>query len=116
MLLLGIGMGVAFVPLTMASLAGVRPQDSGAASSMVNVTQQVGGSLGLAILVTAFATATRNAIGHPAAHLTSLGQAHQQVIVHGMASAFTLAAVFDILALLIVLLVIRDRAPQPAQA
>jgi len=116
MLLLGAGMGVAFVPLTMASLAGVQPQDSGAASSMVNVTQQVGGSLGLAILVTAFATATRNAIRHPAAHLSSLAQAPQQVIVHGMASAFTLAAVFDVLALLIVLLVIRDRAPQPATA
>jgi EmrB/QacA subfamily drug resistance transporter len=116
MLLLGAGMGVAFVPLTMASLAGVRPQDSGAASSMVNVTQQVGGSLGLAILVTAFATATRNAIGHPAAHLTSLAQAHQQVIVHGMATAFTLAAVFDVLALLIVLVVIRDRVPEPAVA
>ena len=115
MLLLGAGLGVAFVPLTMASLAGVRPQDSGAASSMVNVTQQVGGSLGLAILVTAFATATRNAIRHPGAHLTSLAQAPQQVIVHGMASAFTLAAVFDVLALLIVLLVIRDRAPQPAE-
>jgi len=116
MLLLGAGMGVAFVPLTMASLAGVRPQDSGAASSMVNVTQQVGGSLGLAILVTAFATATRNAIRHPVAHLTSLAQAPQQVVVHGIASAFTLAAGFDILALLIVLLVIRDRAPQPAEA
>jgi EmrB/QacA subfamily drug resistance transporter len=103
MLLLGIGMGVAFVPLTMASLAGVRPQDSGAASSMVNVTQQVGGSLGLAILVTAFSTSVRNA--GPA-------QAHQQVIVHGMSTAFTLSAVFYVLALVIVLLVIRDRAAQ----
>ena len=56
MLLIGAGMGVVFVPLTMASLAGVRPEDSGAASSMVNVMQQVGGSLGLAILVTAFST------------------------------------------------------------
>jgi EmrB/QacA subfamily drug resistance transporter len=102
MLLLGGGMGVAFVPLTMASLAGVRPQDSGAASSMVNVTQQVGGSLGLAILVTAFSTSVRNAAGH--------AQAHQQVIVHGMSSAFTLSAVFYVLALVIVLLVIRDRA------
>ena len=102
MLLLGGGMGVAFVPLTMASLAGVRPQDSGAASSMVNVTQQVGGSLGLAILVTAFSTSVRNAAG-PA-------RAHQQLIVHGMASAFTLSAVFYVLALVIVLLVIRDRS------
>jgi predicted MFS family arabinose efflux permease len=48
MVLLGIGMGLVFVPLTTASLAGVAPADSGAASSMVNVMQQVGGSLGLA--------------------------------------------------------------------
>src|SRR5262249_41672208 len=48
MLLLGTGMGVAFVPLTMASLDGVPPRESGAAASMVNVMQQVGGALGLA--------------------------------------------------------------------
>jgi EmrB/QacA subfamily drug resistance transporter len=115
MLLLGGGMGVAFVPLTMASLAGVEPKDSGAASSMVNVTQQVGGSLGLAILVTAFATASRDAARHPA-RAASLAQAHQHAIVHGMASAFMLAAVFDLLALLIVTFVIRDRKPQAAGA
>jgi EmrB/QacA subfamily drug resistance transporter len=110
MLLLGGGMGVAFVPLTMASLAGVRPQHSGAASSMVNVTQQVGGSLGLAILVTAYSTAIRNS-ARQATHVASVAQQHQAV-VHAMASAFTLAAVFDVIAFLIVVLVIRDRAPQ----
>jgi EmrB/QacA subfamily drug resistance transporter len=114
MLLIGGGMGVVFVPLTMASLAGVRSQDSGAASSMVNVTQQIGGSLGLAILVTAYTTAFRNAARHPVAHLAQLAQQHQ-AIVHGMSSAFTLAAVFDVLTLLIVLAVIRDRARQPAE-
>jgi EmrB/QacA subfamily drug resistance transporter len=112
MLLLGAGMGVAFVPLTMASLAGVRPEHSGAASSMVNVTQQVGGSLGLAILVTAYSTSVRNAVRHTAAHAGSLAQAHQQAIVHGTSSAFTLSAVFYVLALVIVLLVIRDRSRQ----
>jgi len=122
MLLIGGGMGVVFVPLTMASLAGVRPQDSGAASSMVNVTQQIGGSLGLAILVTAFSTASRDAARHPAAHLARLAQQHA-AIVHGMSSAFTLAVVFDVLAFLIVLTIIRDRpqpsaqpAPAPAEA
>jgi len=114
MLLLGGGMGVVFVPLTMASLAGVRPEDSGAASSMVNVTQQIGGSLGLAILVTAYSAATRNAARHPVAHLTGLAQQHQAV-VHGMSSAFTLAVIFDVLAFLIVLLIIRDRS-RPADA
>ena len=62
MLLLGGGMGLVFVPLTTMSLAGVAQEDSGAASSMVNVTQQVGGSLGLAILVTVFGTAYRHAL------------------------------------------------------
>jgi EmrB/QacA subfamily drug resistance transporter len=114
MLLIGAGMGLVFVPLTMASLAGVRPEDSGAASSMVNVTQQVGGSLGLAILVTAFSSASRDAGRHQLAHLTALAQAHQAV-VHGMASAFTLAAIFDICALLVVLAIIRGRAVRPAQ-
>ncbi|HET7243859.1 MAG TPA: MFS transporter [Streptosporangiaceae bacterium] len=94
MVLIGAGMGVVFVPLTMASLSGVRPEDSGAASSMVNVMQQVGGSLGLAVLV----TAAGGALGHAA------GQA---AVVHGMSRAFTLAAVLDVLALLVVLTVMR---------
>jgi hypothetical protein len=66
MLLLGTGMGVVFVPLTMASWLGCGRRDSGAASSMVNVTQQVGGSLGLAILVTVYSSATRSAAPRPA--------------------------------------------------
>jgi EmrB/QacA subfamily drug resistance transporter len=103
MLAIGAGMGVAFVPLTMVSLAGVRPEDSGAAASMVNVTQQVGGSLGLAILVTAYSTAARNAARRGLPHPSALGQ--HEIVVHGMASAFTLAAVFDLAALVVILAV-----------
>jgi len=112
MLLIGTGMGVVFVPLTMASLSGVRPEDSGAASSMVNVMQQVGGSLGLAVLVTAFTSAAKTAAAHPVAGLSRLAQAHLSV-VHGVSSAFTLAAILDVLALLVVLTVMRDRRPAP---
>jgi EmrB/QacA subfamily drug resistance transporter len=109
MVLIGAGMGVVFVPLTMASLSGVRPEDSGAASSMVNVMQQVGGSLGLAILVTAASRA-----GHP-----PTGPA---AVVHGMSSAFTLAVVLDVLALVVILTVMRSgpgetaKTPRPAGA
>jgi EmrB/QacA subfamily drug resistance transporter len=108
MLLLGAGMGIVFVPLTMASLAGVGKDDSGAASSMVNVTQQVGGSLGLAILVTVFGGASRDSARQHLAGLTALAQQHQAV-VHGMASAFTVAAIFDACALLVILTAIRTR-------
>jgi EmrB/QacA subfamily drug resistance transporter len=115
MLLLGLGMGVAFVPLTMASLAGVPPQDAGAAASMVNVMQQVGGSLGLAILVTVYGTASRAAATRPLAGASVAAQ-ELQARVHGMASSFAAAAIFDVVALLVVALVIRIANPrQPDQ-
>jgi EmrB/QacA subfamily drug resistance transporter len=60
MLVFGLGMGLLFVPLTVVAVAGVPPHQAGAAASLLNVTQQLGGSLGLSILVTAFATASRN--------------------------------------------------------
>ena len=113
MLLLGIGMGVTFVPLTMASLAGVRPEDSGAASSMVNVTQQVGGALGLAILVTVFGTVSKSARQHLAPGADALARAHD-VLTHAMASSFATAAVFDACALLVITLAIRMRMARPA--
>jgi EmrB/QacA subfamily drug resistance transporter len=56
MLLLGIGMGLVFVPLTTASLAGVPAADSGAASGLVNMLQLVGGALGLGVLVAVYGT------------------------------------------------------------
>jgi predicted MFS family arabinose efflux permease len=116
MMLLGIGMGLVFVPLTTASLAGVAPADSGAASSMVNVMQQVGGALGLAVLVAVFGTASRNAGRHPLPGLTAAAQG-QHVLAHGMATAFGLAAIFDLASLAVIVALIRTRklAPQRAE-
>ena len=70
MVILGIGVGAAFAPLTSSGVAGVAPEDAGAASGLVNVAHQLGGSLGLAVLVTVFAAAapvgleTRDALAH----------------------------------------------------
>lgn len=119
MLLVGIGMGIVFVPLTTTSLAGVAPQDSGAASSMVNVLQQLGGSLGLAILVAVFGTSVRNAARHPVAGATPLQNAHH-ALAHGMATAFALATILDVATLLVIALMIRGprsprRVPAPAR-
>jgi EmrB/QacA subfamily drug resistance transporter len=50
MVALGVGLGMAFVPITIAATTGVAAEDSGLASGLLNTTQQVGGSLGLAIL------------------------------------------------------------------
>ncbi|HEX3516800.1 MAG TPA: hypothetical protein VHT26_22645, partial [Trebonia sp.] len=87
-----------------------RREDSGAASSMVNVMQQVGGSLGLAVLVAVYGTVTRNAAAHPAAGLSGVALQHQ-VLAHGMSTAFGLAAIFDVAVLVLVLTLLRPRKP-----
>jgi len=106
MLLIGTGMGIVFVPLTTVALAGVAREDSGAASSMVNVMQQVGGSLGLAILVTVFGTAYRHAARHALAGVTRAAAAHD-ALIHGVSTAFMVATIFDVCALLVILLTSR---------
>ena len=57
MILIGAGQGASLGPLTASGIAGVTKEDAGAASGLVNVAHQLGGSLGLGILVTVFATA-----------------------------------------------------------
>jgi hypothetical protein len=57
MVLIGIGQGLAFAPLTAAGIAGVGPKDAGAASGLINAAHQLGGSLGLGILVALAAAA-----------------------------------------------------------
>jgi uncharacterized membrane protein len=78
---------------------------------MVNVMQQVGGALGLSILVTVFGTATRAAASHLSA--AQAVASAESIRVHGMSASFTTAAIFDALALLIVIIAVRFR-PAPA--
>jgi EmrB/QacA subfamily drug resistance transporter len=52
MLLAAIGLGLSFVPDTIAAVSGVRDQEAGLASGLINTSQQVGGALGLAVLST----------------------------------------------------------------
>jgi EmrB/QacA subfamily drug resistance transporter len=115
MLLVGLGMGLVFVPLTTASLAGVPAADSGAASGLVNMLQLAGGSLGLGVLVSVFGTASRRAASHPLAGLTPLAQS-QHALTHGIGTAFGFAALLDVCSLLVILVMIRARRLTPAPA
>jgi predicted MFS family arabinose efflux permease len=115
MLLLGLGMGLVFVPLTTASLAGVPPADSGAASGLVNMLQLVGGALGLGVLVAVYGTAVRHAASHPVAGLAPFAQS-QHALTHGMAAAFGFAAILDVCSLLVIIAFIRKPKPAPAPA
>jgi EmrB/QacA subfamily drug resistance transporter len=58
-LLAAIGLGLAFVPTTIAAVTGTKPDEAGLASGLINTSQQVGGALGLAVLATV-ATGTTN--------------------------------------------------------
>ena len=108
----GAGNGLAFVPLTTFSLDGVAPADAGAASGLVNVMQQVGGSLGLAVLVTVFGTASADAARHPKAGLTP-GQLSQHIFTVAADKAFWLATAFVIVTLLLAIFAIRTPKAAP---
>ncbi len=69
---LSIGMGLVFVPITLLATSGVTDNDSGLASGLFNTAQQVGGSLGLAILSTLAASRTSNLLqSHSATHIAA---------------------------------------------
>ena len=80
---------------------------------MVNVMQQVGGSLGLSVLVAVFGTARRSVLTHPVPGL-SAAALQQHALAHGMSAAFTLAAVFDVVTLLLIIALLRSRPPAVA--
>src|SRR6202012_2664773 len=111
----GAGNGLAFVPLTTFSLDGVAPADAGAASGLVNVMQQVGGSLGLAILVTVFGPASADAARHPKAGLTA-DQLSQHIFTVAADKAFWLATGFVIVTLLLAIFAIRTPKAAPVAA
>jgi EmrB/QacA subfamily drug resistance transporter len=61
-LLIGLGLGFSFVPISIAALAGVQPAEAGLASGLFNTTQQIGGALGIAALSTIATTQTDDAV------------------------------------------------------
>jgi predicted MFS family arabinose efflux permease len=92
------GMGMVFVPVSNTALVGVAPADAGVASALINSTQQVGGSIGTALLNTIATTAT-------ASYLVAHGTGPAALTagtVHGFSVAFLVAAGVLALALLTV--------------
>jgi EmrB/QacA subfamily drug resistance transporter len=113
LLVFGTGNGLAFVPLTTAALDGVAPQDAGAASGLVNVMQQVGGALGLAVLVTVFGSASKSAAADLPSGL-SRAEAARHVFVTAADRSFLVAAIFLTGTLLLVAFAMRrDRPARP---
>jgi EmrB/QacA subfamily drug resistance transporter len=94
-LLAAVGLGFAFVPVTIAAVSGVADREQGLASGLINTSQQVGGALGLAILA---------AIANG-----QIGESHDPTtLTDGFSSAFLAGAGFAILGLLATLFLIRN--------
>ena len=116
LVLVGVGMGLSFVPLTLNAVASVRRQESGLASALLNTSQQLGGSLGLAALVTVATAAARSqlhllaphAVGDPPtpALLHALAAAAS---VHGYDLAYRTSAAASAVAFLLAALLVRGR-------
>ncbi|MEV6960996.1 MFS transporter [Streptomyces sp. NPDC051207] len=112
LILMGLGMGLTFMPVFATATAGVAPQDSGVTSATVNTSQQVGGSIGTALLNT---IATTSSAGYLSARRTDPAQREQVVregIVHGYTVAIWWAAGIMMLAGLVAGLMVTARAPK----
>jgi EmrB/QacA subfamily drug resistance transporter len=125
MLVFGFGMGLNFVTLTITAVSGVAQHEAGAASGLLNVTQQVGGSLGLSILTTVFGTASRDEAEKQLPQFMAEASAQQkaefakthelpapwghEVLTQGISTGFMAAASMAVLALATAWLVIRVR-------
>jgi EmrB/QacA subfamily drug resistance transporter len=105
LLIMGLAFGLIFAPAINTATAGVRREDSGVASALVNTMQQVGGSIGTSALSTIALTATTSYL--VAHHTGPLAQA--AAAVHGYTLAFTVSAGLFVLGLILAIALLPSR-------
>jgi EmrB/QacA subfamily drug resistance transporter len=108
-LLGGIGLSLAFVPVTIAGLTGVEPGEAGVASGLFNTSRQVGGAVGLAAVSTVATTFSNR---YAESHVGSTSS--PDALTHGFVSGFTVLTVVAVAAALISATLIGPR-PRPAE-
>jgi EmrB/QacA subfamily drug resistance transporter len=101
MVVMGVGLGMSFVPITIAATSGVAREDSGLASGLLNTTQQVGGSLGLAVL-SAVSTSRITSALHSGSTLPA-------ALTHGFTSAFAVSAILCAVAAVVAMVLLPGR-------
>ena len=123
-LVIAVGLGLLFVPVTLVAMSRVAAEESGVAASLRNTGQQVGGSIGLAVLGTVAWTVVANSIraqtaraaaaaahaGHPARpSQAGLAAIYHHALATGFSRAFLVTAGIMLFALLITIVAIRVR-------
>jgi EmrB/QacA subfamily drug resistance transporter len=106
-LILGLAIPFAFVPLTIAALAGTKPQEAGLASGLINTTQQIGGAVGIALLSTIAVTTTEDA---------APGTAVPVALTDGFVNAFWAGAAIAFVGVLVSIFMVRGRDLRPIEA
>jgi EmrB/QacA subfamily drug resistance transporter len=101
-MIVAVGLGFAFVPVTIAAVTGTRPDEAGLASGLINTSQQVGGALGLAIAATVANSTTADAL--------SSGETNRVVaLTEGFQDAFLVCAGFAVLGAILAAVLISSR-------
>jgi EmrB/QacA subfamily drug resistance transporter len=100
-LLIGVGLGFSFVPISIAALAGVAPSEAGLASGLINTSQQIGGALGIAAL-SAVATSTTSSE-------LAAGSAVPFALTDGFQAAFIGGAAVALVGVFVALVMVRRR-------
>jgi hypothetical protein len=102
-LLFGLGLAFAFIPVSIAALAGVGPREAGLASGLLNTSQQVGGAIGVAI-------ATSVAVSH-STHLLQTGHSPAAALTGGYALAFWVIAGISAAGVVAALTLVKNEIP-----
>jgi hypothetical protein len=102
-LLAAVGLGFAFVPQTIAAVSGVKDQEAGLASGLINTSQQVGGALGLAVLATVAFPQIEDAA------IEAGGPPTPAMLTEGYADAFMVGAAIAAVGVVAALTLIRSR-------
>jgi EmrB/QacA subfamily drug resistance transporter len=106
-LILGLAIPFAFVPITIAALAGTKPHEAGLASGLINTAQQIGGAVGIAVLSTIAVSTTDNAVAD--------GTAPPVALTHGFVNAFWAGAAIAFVGVLVSIFMVRGRDLRPQE-
>jgi EmrB/QacA subfamily drug resistance transporter len=107
-LVIGLAIPFAFVPITIAALAGTRPEEAGLASGLINTTQQIGGAVGIAILSTIAVSTTEDEL--------ATGTTQAVALTDGFVNAFWVGAAIAFAGVLVSIFMVRGRDLRPQEA